>query len=70
VRLGGARKNGSYLQAQFHRLRARRGAKKAIGALAASILLKRSSHGGAGHHNRTAQRRRRKDNLATQLAVA
>ena len=33
-----ARKNGSYLQAQFHRLRARRGAKKAIGALAASIL--------------------------------
>jgi transposase len=33
-----ARKHGSYLQAQFHRLRARRGAKKAIGALAASIL--------------------------------
>ena len=33
-----ARKNGSYLQAQFHRLRARRGAKKAIGAVAASIL--------------------------------
>ena len=33
-----ARKNASYLQAQFHRLRARRGAKKAIGALAASIL--------------------------------
>ena len=33
-----ARKNGSYLQAQFHRLRARRGAKKAFGALAASIL--------------------------------
>ena len=33
-----ARKNGSYLQAQFHRLRSRRGAKKAIGALAASIL--------------------------------
>jgi transposase len=33
-----ARKNGSYLQAQFHRLRARRGTKKAIGALAASIL--------------------------------
>ena len=32
------RKNGSYLQAQFHRLRARRGAKKAIGAVAASIL--------------------------------
>jgi transposase len=33
-----ARKNGSYLQAQFYRLRSRRGAKKAIGALAASIL--------------------------------
>ena len=33
-----ARKKASYLQAQFHRLRARRGAKKAIGALAASIL--------------------------------
>jgi hypothetical protein len=28
----------SYFQAQFHRLRARGGAKKAIGALAASIL--------------------------------
>ena len=33
-----ARKKGSYLQAQFHRLRARRGYKKAIGAVAASIL--------------------------------
>jgi transposase len=33
-----ARKKASYLQAQFHRLRSRRGAKKAIGALAASIL--------------------------------
>ena len=33
-----ARKKASYLQAQFHRLRARRGAKKAIGALAASLL--------------------------------
>ena len=33
-----ARKKASYLQAQFHRLRARRGAKKAIGAAAASIL--------------------------------
>ena len=32
------RKKGSYLQAQFSRLRARRGAKKAIGAVAASIL--------------------------------
>jgi len=32
------RKAGSYLQAQFHRLRARRGAKKAIGAVAASML--------------------------------
>src|SRR5919199_1684835 len=34
----GARKKGSYLQAQFHRLRARRGAKKAICAVAASML--------------------------------
>jgi transposase len=33
-----ARRKASYLQAQFHRLRARRGAKKAIAALAASIL--------------------------------
>jgi len=33
-----ARKKDRYLQAQFHRLRARRGAKKAIGAVAASIL--------------------------------
>jgi transposase len=33
-----ARKNGSYLQAQFRRLRTRGGAKKAIGAVAASIL--------------------------------
>jgi hypothetical protein len=38
VRLGGHRKAGSYLQAQFHRLRAGRGAKKAIGAVAASML--------------------------------
>jgi len=34
----GARKKGSYLEAQFHRLRARRGAKKAVGAVTASIL--------------------------------
>ncbi len=32
------RTKGSYLQAQFHRLRSRRGPKKAIGAVAASIL--------------------------------
>jgi transposase len=36
--LAAARKKASYLQAQFHRVRARRGAKKAIGAVAASIL--------------------------------
>jgi transposase len=36
--LAAARKKASYLQAQFYRLRARRGAKKAICALAASIL--------------------------------
>ena len=34
----GARKKASYLQAQFHRLRARRGAKKALCAVAASML--------------------------------
>jgi len=33
-----ARKKDSYLKAQFHRLRSKRGAKKAIGAVAASIL--------------------------------
>ena len=33
-----SRKKASYLQAQFHRLRARRGPKKAVCALAASIL--------------------------------
>jgi transposase len=33
-----ARTKGSYLQALFHRLRARRGARKAIGAVAAAIL--------------------------------
>jgi transposase len=33
-----ARTKGGYLQAQFHRLRARRGAKKAIVAVAASML--------------------------------
>jgi hypothetical protein len=33
-----SRKKASYRQAQFHRLRARRGAKKAVCALAASIL--------------------------------
>jgi hypothetical protein len=32
------RKKDSYLQAQFLRLRSRRGAKKAIGAVAASML--------------------------------
>lgn len=35
---GATRKNGSYLQAQFRRLCAKRGPKKAIGAVAASIL--------------------------------
>ena len=38
VRLGGRRKNDGYLKAQFRRLRSRHGAKKAIGARAASIL--------------------------------
>ena len=43
------RKKDSYLQAQFHRLRARRGAKKAIGAVAASILTSRLSHAEGRH---------------------
>ena len=38
VRLGGGQKKGSYLQAQFYRIKARRGPKKAIMAVAASIL--------------------------------
>jgi hypothetical protein len=38
-----ARKKASYLQAQFHRLRARRGAKKALGALAASSRVFKTS---------------------------
>jgi transposase len=36
--LAAAKKKGSYLQAQFYRLKARRGAKKAIMAVVASIL--------------------------------
>lgn len=35
---GGIRAHGTYLRAQFHRLKARRGAKKAIIAVAASML--------------------------------
>ena len=34
-----ARKNGSYLQSQFRRLKGRRGPKKTIGAVAASMLI-------------------------------
>jgi transposase len=61
-----ARKKASYLQAQFHRLRARRGAKKAIGAVAASILTAAYhmlKHGtlyedlGPGHFDKRAQGR-------------
>jgi hypothetical protein len=43
MRLGRRREKADYLQAQFRRLRAGRGAKKAIGAVAASILM-------AAHH--------------------
>jgi transposase len=58
------RTKGTYLQAQFHRLRARRGAKKAIGAVAASILtaayhmLRNGAlyqDPGAGHFDRRAK---------------
>jgi transposase len=47
------RKKGSYLQAQFHRLRARRGAKKAICAVAASILtaVYHMLHDGTSYHD-------------------
>ena len=38
MRLGCGKKEGSYLQAQFYRLKARRGPKKAIMAVVASIL--------------------------------
>jgi transposase len=38
------RKKQSYLQAQFHRLRARRGAKNAIGTVVASIPARRILH--------------------------
>jgi len=44
-----SRKKASYLQVQFHRLRARRGAKKAIGALAASIPTIVYPHGDVYH---------------------
>ena len=37
-RAGGRRENGSYLQSQFRRLKGRRGPKKAIIAVAASML--------------------------------
>jgi hypothetical protein len=37
VRLAAAKKKGNYLQAQFHRLKAQRGPKKAIMAVVASI---------------------------------
>jgi transposase len=70
-----ARKKSSYLQAQFHRLRARRGAKKAIGALAASILTAAYhmlKHGtlyedlGPGHFDRRAKAAQTK-RLVTRL---
>jgi len=60
------RVKGSYLQAQYHRLRSRRGAKKAVGAVAASILTSvyhMLKHGtlyqdlGAGHFDARAKTR-------------
>jgi len=38
VRFSSSKKEDSYLQAQFHRIKARRGPKKAIMAVVASIL--------------------------------
>ena len=43
-----ARTKGSYFQAQFHRIKARRGAKKAIGAVAASLLCDEIANGRFG----------------------
>ena len=44
-----SRKKASYTQAQFHRLRARRGAKKAVCAVAASICHRCLSHAQGRH---------------------
>ena len=38
VRLGGSKKEKQYVQAQFYRIKARRGPKKAIMAVSTSIL--------------------------------
>src|SRR5262245_11272844 len=45
-----ARTKGTYLQAQFHRIRSRRGVKKAIVAVAASITRGHLSHAQAWNH--------------------
>jgi len=71
-----ARTKGSYLQAQFHRIRSRRGAKKAIVAVAASILtaiyhmLKHGTmyHDLGPNHFDTRTKERQKNRLVQRLA--
>jgi transposase len=76
VRVGGGEKKGSYLQAQFYRIKARRGPKKAIMAVAASILtaiyhmLKDGTMYqdlGSGHFNRRSKDQQ-KNRLVKRLA--
>lgn len=50
------RKKDSYLRAQFLRLRTRRGTKKAIGAVAASILPPPTTSFGTEHPTATSAR--------------
>jgi transposase len=79
-----SRKKGSYFQAQFHRIRARRGAKKAVIAVAASMLtaayymLQRGVEFedlGPNHYDQTAKERtakrliRRLQSLGLQVEV-
>jgi transposase len=71
-----ARTKGSYLQAQFHRIRARRGPKKAIMAVAASILtaiyhmLKEGTmyHDLRPNHFDSRSKERQKNRLVKRLA--
>ena len=71
-----ARTKGSYLQAQFHRIRSRRGAKKAIVAVAASILTAiyhMLKHGTlyqdlGPHHFDSRSKERQKNRLIKRLA--
>jgi transposase len=66
-----ARTKGSYLQAQFHRIRSRRGVKKAIVAVAASILtaIYHMLKDGLGpNHFDSRSKERQKNRLVKRLA--